>query len=119
MFSILVVLLLLVKRKTVATSIHVRGRVDPPPETETDPEKTASNEEQDKGFAFFPATAAERLAAREAPTNPIVEEAKSLGQPWTPFVPHGIDLGASSMLTGNAFMVKPLNDRFRKYQRGE
>ena len=91
-----------------ATSIHLRatqrqlGDVPEAPET---PEVAP----------FFPATKEERKAAKEAPTDPTVEEAQSVGEAWQPFVPHGIDLGATSMLTGNAFMQTPVYDRFRKY----
>jgi hypothetical protein len=73
-----------------------------------DSEKEGSGSGSESGtgsFAFFPATAAERKAAENAPADPHVEEALQDGQPWQPYIPHGIDLGATSQLTGDNFMA--------------
>ena len=92
------------KENPLAESINGPGT--PPSEAEMEglgePEK--ADDDSVKGVAFYPATLAERREAAEAPTDPHVEEAKEDGQPYQPFVPHGIDLGATSLLTGNDFM---------------
>ena len=74
--------------------------------TRVEKEGTGSGSESGSGsFAFFPATAAERKAAENAPSDPHVQEALQDDQPWQPFIPHGIDLGAASQLTGDNFMA--------------
>jgi hypothetical protein len=98
---------------TIITGNKLRGTE---PKEELPEPQAANGETEEKGFAFFPATKKERIEAQNAPTDPTVEEAKSLDQPWQPFVPHGIDLGATSMLTGDSFMVTPIIDRFRKFE---
>ena len=91
-------------------------------DTDGEQEREGSGSGSDSGsgsFAFFPATAAERKAAANAPTDPNVEEALQDDQPWQPFIPHGIDLGASSQLTGDSFMgdidISQEEDPFRAF----
>ena len=137
--SIVILLSLLIIN---ATSIHVRGidcigckdfaespmteSLHPPgtppsdaEESETGDEKKEPGEEPVEGFAFFPASIKERQEAKLAPTDPHVEEAKQDGQPWQPYIPHGIDMGASSMLTGDSFMGKPLTANYHNTVQGQ
>ena len=84
----------------------INGPGTPPSEAEMEglgePEK--ADDASGPGFGFYPATLSERREAAEAPTDPHVEDARENGQPFQPFIPHGIDLGATSLLTGNDFM---------------
>ena len=84
----------------------INGPGTPPSEAEMEglgePEK--ADDASGPGFGFYPATLSERREAAEAPTDPHVEDARENGQPFQPFIPHGIDLGATSLLTGSDFM---------------
>ena len=100
------------------SELHPKG--GPPSEAEeqsTGGEKKKPGDEPIQGFAFFPATAAEQHAASTAPSDPNVQERKDTdGQPWD--IPHGLDLGQSSMLTGDAFMQHPVDHMFNPHING-
>lgn len=94
--------------------------MDSGPENEAGQEASGSGSDAGSGsFAFFPATDKERKEAASAPFDPHVAEAMQDNQPWQPYIPHGIDLGASSQLTGDNFMgdidVTEEEDPFRAF----